>query len=227
MNGTSEKSEKVLLNFVEYNHNAVYLDCGCFDGQKALEIANKIGTRNIYGIELSNYGVMKSLEKGIKVQQTNLNNKFPYPDCFFDVVTAIHVSEHLINVNTFYSEIYRVLKPLGYCIIVTPNLASWHNIFALLIGIQPPSGPYIDEPNMQKINETMDISLKIKDFNPFKHLTPIASRSLIKLLKKHKFQIVKIEGGGLLPISRYYFKNIIQNRCIPHTLSDYQSKETS
>jgi len=47
----------------------------------------------------------------------------------------------LVETWTFVTELHRILVPHGYLIIDSPNLASWHNVFALVLGIQPFSGP--------------------------------------------------------------------------------------
>ena len=47
------------------------------------------------------------------------------------------VIEHLADTDVFVAEIARVLEPGGYAVISTENLASWHNVFALVFGWQP------------------------------------------------------------------------------------------
>jgi 2-polyprenyl-3-methyl-5-hydroxy-6-metoxy-1,4-benzoquinol methylase len=45
--------------------------------------------------------------------------------------------EHLPETDRFVKEVHRILKPGGYAVISTPNLASFHNIFSLFLGKQP------------------------------------------------------------------------------------------
>jgi ubiquinone/menaquinone biosynthesis C-methylase UbiE len=47
------------------------------------------------------------------------------PAASFDVVHSSHVIEHVPEPDRYLSEIYRLLPPGGYCICVTPNLASF------------------------------------------------------------------------------------------------------
>jgi ubiquinone/menaquinone biosynthesis C-methylase UbiE len=75
----------------------------------------------------------KAKSKGIVVFKANLNKSFPLPDNSIDQVCANQVIEHRIDTDNFVSEIYRVLKPNGSVVIATENLASWHNIAALLL----------------------------------------------------------------------------------------------
>ncbi|XES77646.1 MAG: class I SAM-dependent methyltransferase [Candidatus Bathyarchaeia archaeon] len=78
---------------------------------------------------------MPSNITGIKA---NLNrDQLPFDDCFFDFVSATEVIEHLWNTDQFIKECYRVLKPRGYFLISTPNLASWINGFYCLQVFSP------------------------------------------------------------------------------------------
>lgn len=62
---------------------------------------------------------------GQKVDVANLNEeKLPYADSSFDIVTATEVIEHLEHYRETLREIYRVLKPSGICILSTPNVLN-------------------------------------------------------------------------------------------------------
>ncbi|MBI2326268.1 methyltransferase domain-containing protein [Candidatus Collierbacteria bacterium] len=54
-----------------------------------------------------------------------------------DLVIALEVIEHLFDTDLFLSEIHRILKPKGFLILSTPNLASLPNRFRLLFGGYP------------------------------------------------------------------------------------------
>jgi 2-polyprenyl-3-methyl-5-hydroxy-6-metoxy-1,4-benzoquinol methylase len=103
-----------------------------------------------------------------------------FEDRSFDVVVASQIIEHIQNTDLFVKEVYRVLKPLGYAIFATPNLAAWYNILYLLLGIQP---------------ETATVS---EEMYPWKekpgHLRIFTSTELIKMLKFHNFCIDNILG---------------------------------
>ena len=62
---------------------------------------------------------------GQKVDIANLNDqRLPYPDASFDVVTATEVVEHLEHYRETLREIFRVLKPGGVAILSTPNILN-------------------------------------------------------------------------------------------------------
>lgn len=95
--------------------------------------------------------------------------------------------EHLINPDHLIEEIYRVLKVDGHLVITTPNLASWYNRLLLLCGYQPCFS---------------DISIKYSPNKPFQinpcgHLRLYTFNSLVFLLIKYNFNIVKSLGIGV------------------------------
>jgi SAM-dependent methyltransferase len=71
------------------------------------------------------------------VTEADLNDGLPFDDERFDVVVSNQVLEHLADTDAFVSEVARVLRPGGVAAVSTENLASWHNIAALLLGWQP------------------------------------------------------------------------------------------
>ncbi|NJK91459.1 MAG: class I SAM-dependent methyltransferase [Blastochloris sp.] len=63
--------------------------------------------------------------EGQSVDVANLNEeKLPYPDASFDLVTATEVIEHLEHYRETLREIHRVLRPGGVCILSTPNVLN-------------------------------------------------------------------------------------------------------
>src|SRR3989344_4566357 len=140
---TGYKRNTVVADMLPPNKNCAYLDVGCGDGQFTLERAKKIGTRNIWGIEVLDSEIKKAKAKKIIVRKSDLNKKLSFDDNQFDVITATQVIEHLHDVDIFVSEIYRLLKSGGIFIISTENLSAWHNISALILGLQPSAGPFI------------------------------------------------------------------------------------
>lgn len=62
--------------------------------------------------------------KKIRCEKVDVTQKFPYPDNSFDIAIAIEVSEHILNHDTFFGELNRILKPNGQLFISTPNILS-------------------------------------------------------------------------------------------------------
>jgi len=197
-NYASEDNQRVIRNFLEKNPDATYLDCGCWDGEKTLKVAEYIGTKRIIGIEIVTEAAKKASEKGVKVYNHDLNLKFPLPDESIDVITADQVIEHLIDIDNFVSEICRILKANGYAVICTENLASWHNIFALLLGNQPYSGPTI---STEKIIGHHPVAPKPSDIERLmpNHTKVFAYNSLKQIFEEYGFAVMEMEGSGYFP----------------------------
>ena len=132
-----EKNLDNILSVVEVNSRAKFLDLGCDDGIWTLKVARKIKTKKIHGLDLIKKQLLIAKRNGINAIYGNLNKPFPYLDNSFDVIHANQVIEHVTDTDLFVSEIFRILKVGGYAVISTENLASWHNIFALLLGYMP------------------------------------------------------------------------------------------
>lgn len=63
------------------------------------------------------------------------NDRFPYPDNTFDLVTWVEVIEHLTkNPVHALAEIHRVLKPGGVLVLSTPNASRADSIWNFLAG---------------------------------------------------------------------------------------------
>lgn len=129
-------NQKNILELTEKSPEVKFLDLGCDDGTWTIKVAQKIGASQVFGLDLVDEQLNKASQKGIIVQKGNLNKTLPYEDNFFDLVHANQVIEHLFDVDSFISEIYRILKPDGYALISTENLSAWHNLFALFLGFQ-------------------------------------------------------------------------------------------
>jgi SAM-dependent methyltransferase len=196
-------SWRAIFSLLERNDGASLLDLGCGDGSSTMLVAERIGASKVYGIDLDEENVMRARERGVLAYSSDLNEKFPFEDESIDVVFANQVIEHLIDVDNFVSEIYRVLKRGGYAIICTENLASWHNIFALLLGNQPYSGPQVSVKHVighHPLHPQMDSG---KAGNPYlKHNTVMAFKALKEIFRVYGFKIEKVIGSGYYPFPK-------------------------
>lgn len=183
-----------ILKLLEEDPKAKLLDCGCGGGEFTLEFAKKIGTSKVYGIEIDKKAAGEAKRKGVKVYNKDLNKKLPLRSSFVDVIIANQVIEHLYDTDTFVKEIYRILKPKGYVIVSTNNLASWHNIFALFIGRQPfPSDVCSDS----SIGKLFALSKCNSEF--LSHLRIFTYYGLKELFENYSFKVRKIVGAGYYP----------------------------
>lgn len=166
--------KKAILCLIEENKNATVLDLGCGDYKRLTEkVVKAIGSPHIYGIDLD----IGRTSEGMITFQGDLNKEFPIGVRRFDVIIASQIIEHLGNTDGFLKEMHRVLKPTGYAIISTPNLAAWYNRLYLLLGKQP-------EPC--KVSDDM-----YPDYEKPGHLRIFTKNELVKVLKFHGFKVEK------------------------------------
>lgn len=66
-----------------------------------------------------------------------LNERIPLPDESQDFVSAFAVLEHLSRPRILLNEIWRLLKPGGFVVILVPNTANLQNRIRLLLGGSP------------------------------------------------------------------------------------------
>ena len=151
---------------------------------------------DIYGIDIQKTAVNSARKIGIKAKRGNVEKGLPYPSNFFDIVSANQIIEHLVNVDKFASEIYRVLKPKGYLILSTENLSSWHNIFALILGWQAFS-QHIS--TVKNIGNPLRLSSWENIQPSFTHLKIFTPKGLQDLFKIHNFKILEFFGAGYYP----------------------------
>lgn len=198
-------------SLMENNPDAVVLDCGCREGDNTIRMTRGIGSGRIIGLDYTTSVLKQAAQKGIMPLRSDLNKAIPLSSDSVDVVFASDVLEHLVNPAVFVGELYRVLRPGGYLVLDTPNLASWHNIFALLIGLQPFSGPNItnmEDAELDIIREMHrsdhGLSEEGEEVNTqqqelTRHIVVIAYRSLLKLIVKNGFQLILTRGFGYYP----------------------------
>lgn len=98
------------------------LELGSADDSFINLLKEKLGGDGV-GLDLSKGD---DLEKPLKQKSNSV-----------DLVLALEVIEHLFDTDLFLSEIHRVLKPEGFLILSTPNLASLPNRLRLLFGGYP------------------------------------------------------------------------------------------
>ncbi len=114
------------------------LDVGCWNGELTMYYAQAGNAKKIYGIEVVKEMSDKATEKGIQCYALRADQDiWPFNDNSIDCVVSNQVVEHLSDLDHYFKEAARVLKPGGILVTSTNNLGSWHNIFALLWGWAP------------------------------------------------------------------------------------------
>lgn len=124
------------------NKKLKILDAGCGSVGVMLPLAYQEDF-DVYGIEIFMHKEIKKLKEKTKLPfhfvLSDIKN-IPYPENFFDWVLLLDTLEHLKEPKIACREIYRVLKPNGFCMITTPCRFKYllrrdphFGIFALLL----------------------------------------------------------------------------------------------
>lgn len=112
----SQLAEKLFKDYLcTYGQGSRLLDVGCGSGQFVHEFSH-LGFR-AEGIDCN--GIYKVLE----TTHSNIDfntDRLPYPDNSFDIVFTKSVVEHVRQTEHLLGEIYRVLRPHGLLIVLTP-----------------------------------------------------------------------------------------------------------
>lgn len=130
-----ESELRIKLSLELIGKNKKVLDIGCYDGYVSEKI-KKLGNK-VFGIEISKEAVNLCNGRGIKCSEQDIEEKFPFSDNTFDVVFAGEIIEHVFDTDGLLQEIKRVLKPNGFIVLSTPNLAALTRRLRLLFGINP------------------------------------------------------------------------------------------
>ena len=109
--------------------NAHILDVGCGDG-RLLGNFSKVGFRNLHGIELPG----RAAERAARIPGVNLHlgtlESIDLPAASFDLITLVHVYEHLPAPRDTLDRLARLIKPGGRLFLSFPNISSWQARFA-------------------------------------------------------------------------------------------------
>lgn len=198
-----EKNEhQLVVDCLEEDKEATYVDLGCLDGNTTTIYARKIKPAKIFGLDLLTHFLKRGTKEfNIIGKKCDLNKRFPLEDNSVDVVTSSHSIEHLTNTDNFLSEIKRILKPKGYVVISTDNLASWLDIFFLILGKQPRTGPTVSTKYLVTTNLLWweKGSGGVRDIEWPMHHNVMTTKTLVKLLERYRFKIEAVHGSGYPP----------------------------
>lgn len=121
------------------------LEVGCGTGQMLLAMKD-LGW-SVEGIDFDPEAVRNASLKGLDVRLGDLAQQ-GYGDGVFDAIFMSHVIEHVPDPRALLDECFRILKPGGYLVVVTPNGAGWGSRLygSHWRGIEPPRHLHIFTP---------------------------------------------------------------------------------
>ena len=194
---TEDLNKRSILNLLEPRPGGTLLDCGCGDGELTRALADRAGVAEAWGVETVEHRAQAAEARGIHIARVDLNVRLPFDDGHFDIVHANQLLEHLHSTDDFLREVHRLIKPGGYAVLSTNNLASWHNVISLVFGMQPPPmhvssevivGNRLDPYRNTRFGSREDSHLRIFSF-----------QALADLCRHHGFRIDALRTTGYYP----------------------------
>lgn len=200
---------KNIISLLESDPKAIVLDIGCGDGQKTSLFKKKISCKKMIGIDGVSKRLTAAKKNGIdKIIVANLEKRWPLKSSTFDIIISNQVIEHVADTDLFIKEVYRLLKPGGYCVVSTENLSSWHNIASLILGHQDFSHHLIKKSHvgtpfsLHYEEKTVTWSKKDNsgvDDTAFPHLKIFTLKSIIKIFEAYSFVLKSKLASGYYP----------------------------
>jgi len=158
-------------------------DIGCRTGGQAAYYQAQAEIQEMHGFEIGPSPLIEAKKKGLQVHEWISGiSACPVENNFFDVIIAGDLIEHLLDTDVFLEELVRVVKPGGYLLITTPNLAWWWNRWRLVTGKVP--------GNMGSVsfNHAADVAVDKK------HLRVSVNSEWQYLFEQHGLDLVETQG---------------------------------
>ena len=174
------------------------LDLGCYNGVFTSDLAAAARAEQVVGVEWLAEHARAARARGVQVIESDLNDALPLPDASFELVHANQVIEHLRSTDSFLRELRRVCTPGGRVILSTNNLASWHNIGSLALGLQPLPAHVSDEVH---VGNPLDPRRGRRHADVGQtHLRVFTTRALRELAAVHGLRVTDARANGYYPL---------------------------
>jgi len=120
--GPIKEMAEFYVRFLNGKKRGKLLDIGCGSGE-FLNRMRKLGW-DVMGIELDRKAIKLAREHfGLNIYEGTLEEA-SFSENEFDAITMNHVIEHLCDPITTLKKCYRILKPRGKLVVITPNIES-------------------------------------------------------------------------------------------------------
>jgi len=137
--------------------------------------------------------------RGFEVRGGDLEERWPFEDASADVVHANQVIEHVKRLDHFVGEVRRVLAAGGVAVVCTENLASWHNVAALVLGLMPFSLTDISATGPVGNPFALHAGEPVGRGESWQHIHVLTTVALRDLFAAHGFAVERTFAAGYYP----------------------------
>ena len=182
-----------------FNREDIILDAGTGQGYHLTAWASKCNS--VYAID-SNLSFLKNArsrianEDNIIVLSADLS-KIPLRSGYFDKIICLEVLEHTETPLEILSELYRILKPNGICVVAVPTYQS-ENLYS-------------------KLNPHYEC-------NKGEHITILKKREWLLLFKGVGFALLSVRNENFGPALYWIVRNVFPTRYDPSSGEVLESK---
>ena len=195
---TERENRRAILRLLPQGRGGALLDIGTNLGAFTTKVAEHVQATSVAGIEFIPEHAEVARARGIDVAVADIDDGLPFGDARFDLVHANQVIEHVRRTDDFLREIRRVLRPDGLALISTNNLASWHNVGSLALGLQPTPAHVSDE---LIVGNPLDPQYgRPHADHGQSHLRLFTGRALMELCAAHGLEQVALRTAGYYPL---------------------------
>jgi SAM-dependent methyltransferase len=117
-----------------------WADLGCGQGE-FLELAQRVGSKG-FGLDFSPHNALAVHRDGRHALVADLNRPLPFQDASLDGASLIEVIEHIVRAEELLEELWRVIRPRGWLVLTTPNVAHLTYRWRALTGHPPKQEGY-------------------------------------------------------------------------------------
>jgi SAM-dependent methyltransferase len=114
------------------------IDLGCGIGGLTMYVADRVRASHVIGYDQDTRRLERAAGRGVRTIEADLNSvEIELDDASVGMALSFGVLEHVVWYDNFFREAARVLEDGAPLILAMPNLGSYVNRVALLLGYQP------------------------------------------------------------------------------------------
>jgi SAM-dependent methyltransferase len=190
-----------ILDALPREPGVTLLDVGCDDGSWTERVRTAIGVApsQVAGVEIVPERCRLAVERGFDARVADIDARWPFPDGSFDVVHSNQVIEHVVHLDHFVDEARRVLRHGGVAVVCTENLASWHNVAALALGLTPFSLTNVSRRGPLGNPFALHADEAPHHESSWQHVHVLTTVGLRSLFEMHELEVRRVFAAGYYP----------------------------